>query len=87
LPIHNNGLILFTIRSAEITISIARANIIKLYQMASKEAIKFLKKSLFYKELIEEETIAARLLEKLTYLPLAIIQAAAYLNYNPHLTI
>ncbi|KAH8753288.1 hypothetical protein F5883DRAFT_632842 [Diaporthe sp. PMI_573] len=52
LPIHDDGLVLFTTRSAEIATS-----------------------------------AAPRLLEELTYLPLAIVQAAAYLNCNPHLTI
>ncbi|KAH8745286.1 P-loop containing nucleoside triphosphate hydrolase protein, partial [Diaporthe sp. PMI_573] len=87
LPIHDDGLILFTTRSAEIATSAARADRIELHQMTPKEAIDFLRRSLFRKELIEEEITAARLLEELTYLPLAIVQAAAYLNCNPHLTI
>ncbi|KAH8742904.1 acyl transferase/acyl hydrolase/lysophospholipase [Diaporthe sp. PMI_573] len=87
LPIHDDGLVLFTTRSAEIATSAARADIVELHQMAPKEATNFLKRSLFHKELIEEGTISARLLEELTYLPLAIVQAAAYLNCNPHLTI
>ncbi|KAH8743019.1 P-loop containing nucleoside triphosphate hydrolase protein [Diaporthe sp. PMI_573] len=87
LPIHDDGLVLFTTRSAEIATSAARADRIELYQMTPKEAIDFLRRSLAHKELIKDEIAAAKLLEELTYLPLAIVQAAAYLNCNPHLTI
>jgi len=54
LPIHDNGLVLFTTRSAEIATSTARADIIELHQMTPKEATDFLRRSLFHKELIEE---------------------------------
>jgi hypothetical protein len=41
-----------------------RANIVKLHQMAPEEATNFFRLSLFHKELIEEETKAARILQK-----------------------
>lgn len=87
LPIRDDGLVLFTTRSAEIATSAARADRIELHQMTPKEAIDFLRRSLAHKELIKDEIAATKFLEELTYLPLAIVQAAAYLNCNPHLTI
>jgi tetratricopeptide (TPR) repeat protein len=87
LPRSEHGAILFTTRSMDIAIFSARKHILKLVEMRSDEATQFLKSSLIVKELAEDETVVARLLQELTYLPLAIVQAAAYLNRNSHLTI
>lgn len=86
LPRSNDGLILFTTRSMDVAISAARRHILKLRQMNSDEAAQFFRISLLDETLVEA-TLVARLLEELTYLPLAILQAAAYLNRNSHLTI
>ena len=48
--------------------------------MNDKEAGIFLKKSLTQKELLQDRAATAALLNELTHLPLAIAQAAAYLN-------
>jgi len=84
IPISDNGLVLLTTRSREIAVSFAGSDIIDLEGMEYAEAVSFLKKSLAPKpgSLPRNETDSAELLEELTYLPLAITQAAAYLNRN-----
>jgi tetratricopeptide (TPR) repeat protein len=56
-------------------------------EMDRPEAINFLKKTLIRKQLLDSETITTELLDELTYLPLAIAQAAAYLNTNKNTSI
>jgi tetratricopeptide (TPR) repeat protein len=87
LPRSKDGIILFTTRLMEIAVSTARSDIIELHQMIPDEAKELLRRSLVHKELVKEEAVEARLLEELTYLPLAIVQATAYLNRNSNLTI
>ncbi|KAI1767803.1 TPR-like protein [Hypoxylon sp. FL1150] len=82
LPQSNNGLILFTTRSREVAISAAGSDVIDLHEMNLEEATTFLGKTLTNKKLSEDETMVNELLQELTYLPLAITQAAAYLNRN-----
>ncbi len=55
--------------------------------MNKQEAVGFLAKSLARKHLLEDDAITTELLDELTYLPLAIAQAAAYLNRNKNTSI
>ena len=80
LPESENGLILFTTRHREIAVSLARNEIVEVQEMDQKEAETFLKKSLTQNELLQEQTTVTELLNELAFLPLAIAQAAAYLN-------
>lgn len=80
LPKHEDGLILLTTRSRQIAEEFAQSDIIDVEQMDKEEAARFLKKSLSRKQAFQNEEIVAELLSHLTYLPLAIAQAAAYLN-------
>jgi hypothetical protein len=56
------------------------SDIIKLRAIDRQDAVAFLTKLLTRKELLRNNIILTELLDKLTYLPLAIAQAAAYLN-------
>ncbi|XXG98067.1 hypothetical protein Hte_004385 [Hypoxylon texense] len=82
LPRSNHGLILFTTRSRKVAVSAAGGNAIDLREMSSEEATSFLEKSLTQKQLPWNGMIAKELLRELACLPLAITQAAAYMNIN-----
>ncbi|KAL2289486.1 hypothetical protein FJTKL_01757 [Diaporthe vaccinii] len=80
LQVNEDGLILFTTRSQEVAVSVAGGDVVELPEMDPQEAKRFLEESLIGKELLHDEALTMTLLDKLTYLPLAITQAAAYLN-------
>ena len=80
LPESENGLTVFTIRYREIAVSLADSEVIEIHEMDHQEAESFLTRSLSQKDLLNDRAIAAELLNELTFLPLAIAQAAAYLN-------
>ena len=82
LPHSNEGLVLFTTRTQEAAVALARSHVIKLEAMSRQEAVDLLKASLIRKDLLNSDSNTTDLLDELTYLPLAIAQAAAYLNTN-----
>ncbi|KAI3322899.1 hypothetical protein HD806DRAFT_544955 [Xylariaceae sp. AK1471] len=82
LPASDNGLILFTTRSREVAVSVAGNDVVDLHEMSPEEATRFLEKTLIKKELLRDKATIEDLFRELTYLPLAIAQAAAYLNQN-----
>jgi len=82
LPQSENGRILFTTRSAEVAESVAESDVVELQDMDRQEAQQLLGKWLRHKSLLSDHTVTTELLYKLAYLPLAITQAAAYLNRN-----
>ncbi|KAK7928433.1 hypothetical protein PG985_005431 [Apiospora marii] len=81
LPESETGLMIFTTRSMEIGLAITGNDVLELHEMIPEEAKDLMKKSLIRKQ-ANDEAITAELLRELTYLPLAITQAAAYLNRN-----
>ncbi|OAK94532.1 kinesin light chain 1 [Phaeosphaeriaceae sp. SRC1lsM3a] len=82
LPEGDKGMTLFTTRVQEVAVSLSRGDILELGPMSRRDAAAFLEKSLIKKNLIEESEAASQLLAELACLPLAISQAAAYLNMN-----
>ncbi|KND93534.1 hypothetical protein TOPH_01531, partial [Tolypocladium ophioglossoides CBS 100239] len=80
LPQSDNGRILFTTRSQEVAVTTAGSDVIELLEMSQKEGKAFLAKSLIRKDQLQQDDVVVELLERLTYLPLAIAQAAAYVN-------
>ncbi|KLU92297.1 hypothetical protein MAPG_11243, partial [Magnaporthiopsis poae ATCC 64411] len=80
LPESEDGLVLFTTRSRKVAVSVAGNDVIELLEMDPQEAAEYLGKQLIRKDLLHDGGESTRLLEELTYLPLAITQAAAYLN-------
>ncbi|KAI1455276.1 hypothetical protein F4805DRAFT_468791 [Annulohypoxylon moriforme] len=82
LPKNDNGLILFTTRSRDVAIAATGSDVIDLHKMSPEEATNFLEKTLIRKQLLQNKIIVKELLEELTYLPLAIMQAAAYIDRN-----
>jgi tetratricopeptide (TPR) repeat protein len=80
LPESENGLVLLTTRSRQIGVTFAQVDIIDIEGMQQEEASHLLEKSLIRKQLLHDTTLVKELLMQLAYLPLAITQAAAYLN-------
>jgi tetratricopeptide (TPR) repeat protein len=82
LPKSESGRVVFTTRSREVAVAVAGSDIIDLREMTQEEATAFVETSLTRKELLQDEATTAEPLRELTYLPLAIAQAMAYLNQN-----
>ncbi|KAF6788721.1 phosphorylase superfamily protein, partial [Colletotrichum musicola] len=87
IPTSDNGIILFTTRSREVALAVADDAPIDLLAMEKDEAETLLGKSIHRKQLLQDHDTVAKLLDFLTYLPLAITQASAYLNRNTSLSI
>ncbi|KAK1613488.1 hypothetical protein BDP81DRAFT_513692 [Colletotrichum phormii] len=81
LPQSDDGVTLFTTRFSRVATSVAGRNVVDLASMSLNEASDFMRQSLV-KALYREGIMLKELLEDLTYLPLAIAQAAAYMNEN-----
>ncbi|SPO02864.1 uncharacterized protein DNG_05541 [Cephalotrichum gorgonifer] len=81
LPQSEMGLTIFTTRFKDIGLRLAQTDLIKLQEMGQQEARELLEASL-HPEVPRDEATSAELLVELNYLPLAITQAAAYLNRN-----
>ncbi|KAF1955434.1 hypothetical protein CC80DRAFT_536030 [Byssothecium circinans] len=82
LPKSKHGSILFTTRSRKVATKLAGKNVVSVSEMDDAAAKGLLEKSLMDQDLLDDDQATAALLVKLTYLPLAIVQAAAYMNEN-----
>jgi len=83
LPRSRQGCVILTTRSRKIAVKLAQSNVIEVLEMDEEVATQLLSKSLINQELLsnhQEDTL--KLLQQLTFLPLAIVQAAAYINKN-----
>ncbi|KAI1841866.1 hypothetical protein JX266_011944 [Neoarthrinium moseri] len=87
LPESEDCPILFTTRSRDVALAVAGSDIIAVEEMDQKEAGDFLAKSVMQKDSLRDAEATRDLLQELTHLPLAIAQAAAYLNRNPQVSI
>ncbi|OCK74986.1 HET-domain-containing protein, partial [Lepidopterella palustris CBS 459.81] len=81
LPKSKQGCIVFTTRDKKTAVKLAGQNIVEVPDMDEDGAIHLLQKSLVNPVPLDSQDAKA-LVEELTYLPLAIVQAAAYLNEN-----
>lgn len=79
IPSSSKGSIIFTTRSRIAAVDQAD-EAIELTEMDQLEAKRVLAKRLFQKDLLKDDEIISKFLEILTCLPLAIVQAAAYIN-------
>ncbi|KAL4812736.1 violaceus kinesin [Aspergillus spinulosporus] len=82
LPQSEQGHILFTTRNRNLAVRLASPFIVDVSEPDADTSVKILEKALLRNDLLEnsDETIA--LLQQLMFLPLAISQAAAYINSN-----
>ena len=82
LPHNDNGTVLFTTRSRKMAVTLAQTNVIELTDMTENEARSLLANLLTNQVLLDDEAAIHHLLEILARLPLAIVQAAAFMNNN-----
>jgi hypothetical protein len=82
LPYTNRGKILFTTRSRKVARDLTQNNILELVDMSQTEARQLLVRRISKQALFDDGKAVEELLEILAYLPLAIVQAAAFINYN-----
>ncbi|KAE8372665.1 violaceus kinesin [Aspergillus bertholletiae] len=82
LPQCEQGHILFTTRSRRVAVKLASSYVIPISEPDTENAAKILQNSLVEKTLLHDHDTANTLLKQLAFLPLAIIQAAAYINKN-----
>ena len=82
LPKSQQGYVVCTTRNRRVAVKIARSNVIEVAEMDEEMAMQLLTKSLMNQEFLNSRQDARNLLEQLTFLPLAIVQAAAYINEN-----
>jgi tetratricopeptide (TPR) repeat protein len=83
VPRSNKGSIVFTTRSQKAAVQLAHQNVIKVAEMDRDDATQVLRNALIDQRITDDqETVLELLLDRLTFLPLAIVQAAAYINAN-----
>ncbi|KGO58344.1 Acyl transferase/acyl hydrolase/lysophospholipase [Penicillium expansum] len=82
LPTSDQGAILFTTRSNKVAQYLAATNVIKIPEMDEHKATRVLRNSLVDKEVLHDIESTRKLLHRLTFLPLAIVQAASFINEN-----
>ncbi|KAJ5919107.1 hypothetical protein N7466_010050 [Penicillium verhagenii] len=82
LPQCHNGFILFTSRNQQLASRLVGPDVITLSQMNDTTALELLKESLVQKDLLEDKDSAILLVQQLCGLPLALVQAASFINEN-----
>ncbi|KAE8396152.1 hypothetical protein BDV23DRAFT_193008 [Aspergillus alliaceus] len=82
LPQSEHGHILFTSRNRKLAAKLASPNVLSIPDLDQITAKEILKKLLIQKQLLQDDCATNALLEQLGFLPLAISQAAAYINEN-----
>ncbi|EFW99948.1 kinesin light chain [Grosmannia clavigera kw1407] len=82
LPKNDIGTIVFTTRDNRAAFKLASPNVVNLSEMDESTSQQLLKNYLGNEDLVKAEEDTRILLERLAYLPLAIVQAASYVNMN-----
>jgi nucleoside phosphorylase/tetratricopeptide (TPR) repeat protein len=82
LPQSQHGFTLFTTRNQQLATDLVGPDIISVSEMDDVTAKDLLKASLVRKELLKDDNSATMLVQQLSGLPLALIQAASYINRN-----
>ncbi|KAH8733178.1 kinesin light chain 1 [Phaeosphaeriaceae sp. PMI808] len=82
LPYSCRGAILFTTRSRKAAGNLTPGHVLELKDMSQGEARQLLARRITEEALLDDLVAVDRLLSILAYLPLAIVQAAAFINTN-----
>lgn len=82
LPRNKLGTIVFTTRDYRTAIRLAGSNVIDLSEMNEESSRNLLHNYLTRTDLLDCKEDTKMLLDRLTYLPLALVQAATYINMN-----
>lgn len=80
LPRRQHGCVVCTTRSREVAVELTISEVIEVSEMGEQTGLNMLSKLLVRQELLGAKQDAQELLRQLTFLPLAITQAAAYIN-------
>ncbi|KAL3428796.1 purine and uridine phosphorylase [Aspergillus tetrazonus] len=76
------GSVLFTTRFQKVASKLAMQDVFRVPEMDEARGLELLNERLVDKSLLQDREQAALLLKQLVYLPLAIMQAASYINAN-----
>jgi hypothetical protein len=82
VPIRSRGSIIFTTRNRKAAVKLAQQNVVEVVEMDDETATQVLRKALIDPEILNNQQMTQELLKRLIFLPLAIVQAAAYINEN-----
>ena len=83
IPRSKAGRVIFTTRDRKVGVKLAQESVMEVPKMTEDTAIRMLRNSLIDKNLVDTRPADAKaMLAWLTHLPLAIAQAAAYINEN-----
>ncbi|KAL4922789.1 putative kinesin light chain [Aspergillus aurantiobrunneus] len=82
IPRSENGHVLFTSRNRQLALKLAGSNVVSVPNVDQKTGKEIFRKLLMQKDLLQDDHVTNALLERLAFLPLAISQAAAYINQN-----
>ncbi|KAJ9615127.1 hypothetical protein H2200_001201 [Cladophialophora chaetospira] len=83
IPSSSQGKTLITTRNHQVAVRVAKNNVVKLSELNGSDALSLTKSLLVHSDIMDEDDCASStLLEHLAHLPLAIVQAAAYINEN-----
>lgn len=80
IPYSDQGRVLFTTRNRQLAQRLVPSNVVSITEMDEETATEVLRKSLIQKDLLDDPDVTTALLKQLTFLPLAITQAATYIN-------
>ncbi|KAN0087059.1 hypothetical protein V8E54_000747 [Elaphomyces granulatus] len=80
IPQSKYGFVLFTTRNQQLATTLVGPDVIGIPEMDEKMATDLLRASLIRKDLVNDSQTTTQLLRQLSCLPLAIIQAASYMN-------
>jgi tetratricopeptide (TPR) repeat protein len=82
LPESKQGHILFTTRNHKLAVDLAGPYVTSIPELDEETGVEFLEKLLMQKDLLNDSDAVIAILTQLTFLPLAITQAVAYINRN-----
>ena len=82
LPRSDRGAILFTTRGRKAAYSLTESDVLELEDLDKPQARQLMAQRIVNKALLSDEKAVDKLLTLLTNLPLAIVQAVAYINSN-----
>lgn len=83
IPRSKTGRVIFTTRDRKVAVKLAQQSVVEVSQMTLETSIRMLRNCLIDKSLIERKPSDAQaMVAWLAHLPLAISQAAAYINEN-----
>ncbi|KAB8213257.1 putative kinesin light chain [Aspergillus novoparasiticus] len=82
IPQSENGHVLFTSRNQQLASKLAVLNVFSVPDVDEKTGKEIFRKLISQKDFLQDDHVTNTLLEQLAFLPLAISQAAAYINQN-----